>query len=73
MLLLGDIVRRHALYRGGRLAYVVDHADGRTERVTYAELNDGTNRLASVLQARGVRRGDRVAILAHNCVEYPWT
>lgn len=73
MLLLGDIVRRHALYRGRRLAYVVDHADGRTERVTYAELNDGTNRLASVLQAHGVRRGDRVAILAHNCVEYPWT
>ena len=73
MLLLGDIVRRHAQYRGGRLAYVVDHADGRAERVTYAELNAGTNRLASVLQARGVRRGDRVAILAHNCVEYPWT
>jgi len=73
VLLLGDIVRRHAGYRGGRLAYVVDHADGRSDRVTYAELNDGVNRLAHVLAARGVRRGDRVAILAHNCVEYPWT
>ena len=73
MLLLGDIVRRHAQYRGGRLAYVVDHADGRADRVTYADLNAGTNRLAAVLQARGVRRGDRVAILAHNCFEYPWT
>ena len=73
MLLLGDIVRRHARYRGERLAYVVDHADGRADRVTYAELNDGTNRLADVLARRGVRRGDRVAILAHNCVAYPWT
>ncbi|MBY0277001.1 AMP-binding protein [Candidatus Binatia bacterium] len=73
MLLLGDIARRHALYRGDRLAYVVDHADGRTERVTYRALNEGTNRLAHVLRRHGVRRGDRVAILAHNCVEYPWT
>lgn len=55
------------------MAYVIDHADGRTERVTYAALNEGTNRLARVLQERGVRRGDRVAILAHNCVAYPWT
>lgn len=73
MLLLGEIVRRHALYRGARLAYVLDHADGRTERVTYAELNEGTNRLAHVLMTAGVGRGDRVSILAHNCVEYPWT
>jgi len=72
VLLLGEIVRRHARYRGGRLAYVLDHADGRTERVTYAELNEGSNRLAHVLAARDIRRGDRVAILAHNCVEYPW-
>lgn len=72
MLLLGEIVRRHARYRGGRLAYVLDHADGRTERISYAELNAGTNRLANVLAARGVGRGDRVAILAQNCVEYPW-
>jgi acyl-CoA synthetase (AMP-forming)/AMP-acid ligase II len=73
VLLLGDIVRRHAQYRGGRVAYVIDHADGRTEHVTYAALNEGTNRLARVLHERGVRRGDRVAILAHNCVVYPWT
>lgn len=72
MLLLGDIVRRHARYRGTRVAYVLDHADGRTERVTYAEMNAGTNRLAHVLAERGVARGDRVAILAHNCIEYPW-
>jgi len=73
VLLLGDIVRRHARYRGGRTAFVLDHADGRLERVTYAALDAGANRLAHVLLDLGVRRGDRVAILAHNCVEYPWT
>lgn len=72
MLLLGEIIRRHARYRGSHLAYVLDHADGQAERVTYAEFNAGTNRLAHVLLAAGVRRGDRVAILAHNCIEYPW-
>lgn len=73
MLLLGEIVRRHARYRGDRLAYVLDHADGTTERITYREFNEGTNRLAHVLLDAGVARGDRVAILAQNCVEYPWT
>lgn len=72
MLLLGEIIRRHARYRGSHLAYVLDHADGQAERVTYAEMNGGTNRLAHVLLTAGVRRGDRVAILAHNCIEYPW-
>ena len=42
--------------------------DGR-ER-SYGELLSRTNRLANVLLARGVRRGDRVAILSHNRMEY---
>jgi len=72
VLLLGEIIRRHARYRPTRTAYVLDHADGRTERVTYAEFDAGANRLAHVLASAGVTRGDRVAMLAHNCVEYPW-
>jgi fatty-acyl-CoA synthase len=72
VLLLGDIVRRHARYRAAKTAYVLDHADGRVERVSYAEFDGGANRLARTLAKAGVRRGDRVAILAQNCVEYPW-
>jgi acyl-CoA synthetase (AMP-forming)/AMP-acid ligase II len=65
-LLLGEVVRRQARYRPGRIAYVIGSA-----RVTYAELNATTNRLAHVLAALGVGHGDRVATLAENRVEYP--
>jgi fatty-acyl-CoA synthase len=40
-------------------------------RYTYAELNARANRLANLMSQRlGVRKGDRVSILAHNSVAY---
>lgn len=39
------------------------------ERVTYAELHDRALRFAGLLQAVGVRRGDRVAIFLENSVD----
>lgn len=39
-------------------------------RLSYAGLDERTNRLAAVLAARGVVRGDRVAILSENRSEY---
>ena len=53
--------------RPHQLAYAVG-----ASRVTYAEFNAGTNRLAHALRALGVGRGDRVAILANNCVQFPF-
>jgi acyl-CoA synthetase (AMP-forming)/AMP-acid ligase II len=41
-----------------------------TRRLAYVELDERTDRLAHALTARGVRRGDRVALLARNCLEY---
>lgn len=38
--------------------------------VTYAALNERTNRIASMLTGMGVARGDRVAILSENSPEY---
>jgi long-chain acyl-CoA synthetase len=38
-------------------------------RLTFAELDEMTNRLANALVDMGVRRGDRVAIHLHNSVE----
>lgn len=37
---------------------------------TYAELDQRTNRLVNALAERGVRHGDRIAILAENRLEY---
>jgi O-succinylbenzoate-CoA ligase len=39
-------------------------------RFTYAELDARANRIAQVLQAKGVQKGDRVALLLMNGVEY---
>jgi fatty-acyl-CoA synthase len=66
VLVLGEILRRHARARPQKTAYVVG-----TTRVTYAQFNAGANRLAHALQQLGVGRGDRVAVLANNCVAYP--
>src|SRR5262249_38049549 len=38
-------------------------ADGTVEEVSYGALRDGSNRLANALAARGIAKGDRVAIL----------
>ena len=38
-------------------------ADGIIEEVTYGALRESSNRLANVLAARGIGRGERVAIL----------
>ncbi len=37
------------------------------ERLTFAELNDWSDRLARALVGRGIARGDRVAIAMRNC------
>ena len=65
-LLLGDVLRRHASHRPGKTAYVIG-----PHRVTYRRFNAMANRLAHALRALGVRRGDRVATLAQNRLEYP--
>jgi fatty-acyl-CoA synthase len=66
VLVLGDILRRHAAVRGGKTAYVVGD-----DRVTYAAFHARSNQLARALARLGVGRGDRVAVMATNRVEYP--
>ena len=38
------------------------------QRLTYRELNEMANRVANTLQARGINRGDRVAIYLTNSI-----
>ena len=58
-----DVCDRWAAVEPGRLAILHLHGDGREEAVSYGVLRDASNRLANVLRAQGVKRGDRVAIM----------
>jgi acetyl-CoA synthetase len=58
-----DVCDRWAAAEPGRLAILHVHADGREEAVTYGALRETSNRLANVLRAQGVKRGDRVALM----------
>jgi fatty-acyl-CoA synthase len=58
---IGDLLDRSAARHPEKLAIV--HGD---VRQSFAELDDAVNRTANVLTARGVAKGDRVAMLGHN-------
>ena len=63
-----DWIARHAERTPGKLAMVDAHT-GR--QFTYAQLDERANRLASFLHDRlGIRKGDRVSILAQNSSDY---
>ena len=63
-----DLLGKRALLTPDREA-LLEVATGR--RFTYGQLNDRANCLANFLQNKlGVKKGDRVSILAHNSVTY---
>ncbi|MGE0740079.1 MAG: AMP-binding protein [Hyphomonadaceae bacterium] len=64
---LVDITAKRAALTPNRIAFE-DAVSGRT--LTYAALDDRAARAASVLAALGVERGDRVAILCRNRIEF---
>jgi len=57
-----DVCDRWAEADPGRLAILNVKPDGSHERVSFGGLRETSNRLANVLRAHGVARGDRVAI-----------
>jgi fatty-acyl-CoA synthase len=67
---IGDYLGRRALYTPDSLA-VIDAGKQPHRAFTYSEMNARANRLANWLRdGAGIRKGDRVAVLAHNGVEY---
>jgi fatty-acyl-CoA synthase len=67
---VGDYIGRRALYTPDQLA-IVDAGKVPHRMFTYSELNNRANRLANWLrEGAGIQKGDRVAVLAHNGVEY---
>lgn len=68
-MIVGDWLGRREKLTPNKVALIDTLHDNRP--ITYREWSRAVNRTARFLQERlRVRKGDRVAILAHNCVEY---
>ncbi|MDB6085825.1 MAG: hypothetical protein JWN43_3706, partial [Gammaproteobacteria bacterium] len=65
MRLLGDLSRLNARRFGDEVAIFFEN-----ERLTFGELDSSADAIARRLQDIGVAAGERVAILAENCLEY---
>ncbi|MCC8939219.1 acyl--CoA ligase [Bradyrhizobium sp. Arg68] len=65
---IGQLVSRRATTHGSTVA--IDVFD-RGERATYAEMDESSNRYAHALHAFGVRKGDRIAVMLPNRIEFP--
>ena len=67
---IGDSLARRELYSPDRLA-IIDAGKEPVWRLSYLEMNTRANRLANWLQEEvGIRKGDRVAVLARDGVEH---
>jgi acyl-CoA synthetase (AMP-forming)/AMP-acid ligase II len=67
---LGDQLRRHAQQRPDAVAVVFYHPhEGRTT-TTYGELDERADQIAAGLAARGVGKGDVVAMMSRNSPDY---
>ena len=66
---LVDAMRRRAAAEPTRV-HVLLHGGERVKRVTYAELWDGASRIAAGLAARGIKRGEPVAIMLPTGLDY---
>ena len=64
---IGDWMNRGERYYPNAIAIFDTHTK---QRFTYQQMNQRANNIAASLRERGVARGDRVGILAMNCVEY---
>ena len=65
MRVIGDLSRAHARRTPDKLALI--HGE---RSLTFRQLDERSNQLAHALIAMGIKPGDRVALLALNCLEY---
>ncbi|MBI5569557.1 MAG: long-chain-fatty-acid--CoA ligase [Desulfomonile tiedjei] len=62
---VGNVLRRCAFNFPNKLALI-----SKDRRITYADLNRRVNCVANSLVKMGLKKGDRVAVLLHNCPEF---
>lgn len=65
---MGDLLRRRARDSGQLLA-LVDHYGGQRREISYSALNHKVNQLAHALMDKGVKQGDKLAIIAINQID----
>ena len=61
----GDVVKMHAINIPHKVAI-----KDKFRQATFNEWEERANRLANGLSDLGVRKGERFAILAYNCIEW---
>jgi long-chain acyl-CoA synthetase len=62
---LGDMLTRNAHKFPKKTALVSEEA-----RFNFTSLNDQVNRLANALIRKGLKKGDRIGVLVHNCHQF---
>jgi long-chain acyl-CoA synthetase len=62
-----DLVARNAVCAGGRSAWYEADAD---RTLTFLQVKEMVDRLASGLQETGIKKGDRIGVLGKNSLEY---
>lgn len=63
---LTEFISRHAEWYPDKVAVIFEE-----EKLTWREFNQRCNRVANRLAREGISKGDRVAIISPNCLEYP--
>jgi len=64
-MLLGDMIKGNVRKHRDKTAVVLTGT-----RYTYSQFNSRINQLANTLLDKGIRKGDRIAVLADSCLEY---
>jgi acyl-CoA synthetase (AMP-forming)/AMP-acid ligase II len=62
---VGYLITRSSRYFGDRTAFVIDG-----QAISYRNLNRRINKLANALLSCGLKKGDRVGLLFHNCLGF---
>jgi len=64
-MVLGDILRSNVKRNPDKTALVYGN-----ERYSYRQLSDRVNRLSNAFRKMGLRKGDRLCFMSHNCPEF---
>jgi fatty-acyl-CoA synthase len=62
---VGDWIRKWSLIQPNKNALFYED-----QPITYRELNQRTNQLCHLLLETAIQKGDRIAVLLHNCHQY---